>query len=260
MYKILVVDDERWIRKGIVRMIDKDTLQIEEVFEAETVEDALAIFRKEIPDIVLSDVMFPRENGCDLGDQIYAIKKDTKIIMISAYDDFENARRALQFAAVDYLLKPVSKEKLRQVLKKCVEQIKEEHQEEPGTALPEQVKIDLDVSDESSRRKIQEMVEKIQKNYAKHYALSEMAAECCITDTYFSALFKKVTGYSPVNYIAKVRVDKAKELIMTTEYKMIKIANLVGYGDYQYFVKVFKRVAKVTPKEYKAGLENEIDS
>ena len=63
-----------------------------------------------MPEIILSDVMFPQENGCDLGERIFEMNPNAKIVMISAYDDFDNARRALRFRAVDYLLKPVSRE------------------------------------------------------------------------------------------------------------------------------------------------------
>ena len=82
MVKVLVADDERWIRKGIVRMIDRERNHIGDVLEAENVTQALEIFRQEMPDIILSDVMFPQENGCDLGEQIYEINPKAKIVMI----------------------------------------------------------------------------------------------------------------------------------------------------------------------------------
>ena len=73
MYRVLVADDERWIRKGIVKMIDREGLGISEIYEADSVTAALEQFRLHQPDIVLSDVIFPAENGCDFCDQIIAI-------------------------------------------------------------------------------------------------------------------------------------------------------------------------------------------
>ncbi len=132
MIKVLVADDERWIRKGIVRMIDRERNPIGEIWEAENVTQALEIFRREMPEIILSDVMFPQENGCDLGERIFEMNPNAKIVMISAYDDFDNASRALRFCAVDYLLKPVSREQLNLILDQCVQQIETERQQAEG--------------------------------------------------------------------------------------------------------------------------------
>ena len=78
----------------------------------------------------MSDVIFPTENGCDFCEQIFSIKPETRIVMISAFDNFEFARRSIKYQAVDYLLKPVSKEQLNQVIYQCIEQIKHRQMKE----------------------------------------------------------------------------------------------------------------------------------
>lgn len=117
MYSILVADDERWIRKGIIKMIDAEKLEIGEIYEADNITSALSQFELHKPDIILSDVIFPTENGCDFCEQVFSIKPETRIVMISAFDNFEFARRSIKYQAVDYLLKPVSKEQLNQVVR-----------------------------------------------------------------------------------------------------------------------------------------------
>lgn len=263
MIKVLVADDERWIRKGIVRMIDREKYEISEILEAENVKDALELFRQEKPDIVLTDVMFPTENGCDLGDRIYEMNPRVKIVMISAYDDFNNAIRAIRFRAVDYLLKPVSKEQLNQIIEKCVESIKEE-QDSAGKGREEKEEpLQMPAvaqTDASSAQIVEIMMKNIREDCSRHYTLSEMAQECHLTETYFSGLFKKIAGRSPLSYITQVRVEKAKELMLSTDYKLVQIAVAVGYEDYQYFTKVFKKAAGETPGEYKARMIREIES
>ena len=260
MVKVLVADDERWIRKGIVRMIDRERNHIGDVLEAENVTQALEIFRQEMPDIILSDVMFPQENGCDLGEQIYEINPKAKIVMISAYDDFDNARRAIRFRAVDYLLKPVSRDQLNGILDECVRQLEAERQqgESPvGDVLEERLAALTD--ENSSSRFVEKLMQDIREDCARHYPLSRMAEECHVTESYFSSLFKRVSGKSLVNYLAQIRVEKAQELIASTEYKLGQIAGAVGHDDYQYFTKVFKKISGVTPGEYKAGIAREIE-
>lgn len=258
MIKVLVADDERWIRKGIVRMIDRELNEIGEVLEAETVKQALHIFEEEMPDIVLSDVMFPTENGCDLGERIYELNPGVKIVMISAFDDFNNARRALRFRAVDYLLKPVSKEQLNQIITKCVRELKEEHGLLSDVNLEKEQNDHLPDGDATSVQLIEKMMRAIREDCSRRYTLSEMAGECHVTETYFSGLFKKTAGISPLSYVTRVRVEKAKELMMTTEYKLVQIAAAVGYEDYQYFTRVFKKAVGETPGEYKSRMMKEI--
>ena len=123
MYTLLVVDDERWIRMGIVKIIDRDTLPIGQVYEAATVRDAKALYHQRHPDIVLTDVCFPAENGCDFGEYIYRDNPTVRIVMISAYSEFSYAQQALRFRAANYLLKPVSKETLNQVVAQCIREL-----------------------------------------------------------------------------------------------------------------------------------------
>lgn len=262
MVKVLVADDERWIRKGIVRMIDRDRNHIGDVLEAENVTQALEIFRQEMPDIILSDVMFPQENGCDLGERIYEINPKAKIVMISAYDDFDNARRAIRFRAVDYLLKPVSRDQLNGILDECVRQLESERQQgegdRPGGDVMEERLAAL-ADENSSSRFVEKIMQDIREDCARHYTLSRMAEECHVTESYFSSLFKKVSGKSLMNYLAQMRVEKAQELIASTEYKLGQIAGAVGYDDYQYFTKVFKKISGETPGEYKARIAREVE-
>ena len=231
MIKVLVADDERWIRKGIVRMIDRERNPIGEIWEAENVTQALEIFRREMPEIILSDVMFPQENGCDLGERIFEMNPNAKIVMISAYDDFDNARRALRFRAVDYLLKPVSREQLNLILDQCVQQIEAERQQAEGEKAGADVleeRLAVMAEDNSSSRIVEKLMRDIREDCARHYTLSLLAEECHVTESYFSSLFKKVSGKSLMSYLAQVRVEKAQELIASTEYKRCRLPKRSG--------------------------------
>lgn len=72
-----------------------------------------------------------------------------------------------------------------------------------------------------------------------------------LSETYFSFLFKKVTGITYIDYIQKLRMQEAKKLLVNSNYKVYKIAEMIGYSDYKYFSVQFKKYVALTPKEYR---------
>ena len=123
--KLLVADDERWIRKGILKMVDQGAHGFEEIFEAGTLAAFEEIFLKEKPEIVISDVRFPSGTSCELCQKLYENHPSTKFIMLSGYDDFTYVKAALGYKAVDYLLKPVDKGELNDTIRKAMEECKD---------------------------------------------------------------------------------------------------------------------------------------
>ncbi|MBS5080531.1 MAG: response regulator [Clostridiales bacterium] len=269
---ILVADDERWIRKGIIKMIDQSRLEGEtQILEADTVEGALALFSEHRPQIVISDVKFPTEDGCTLCERIYAIEKRTRIIMISGYDEFEYVKRALSYRAVDYLLKPVDKQVLNNTIHKCVEELSaewqntsERYRESADRGLPssEGSRAEGGRTDGARSVDIQDVIRDIEdtvrKNCSEKYTLSGLALKYHLSEAYLSTVFKKTNGLSLTAFIMQVKVERAKELMMTTQGKIWDIAAQVGYPDQHYFTKVFKKVTGESPTEYKTKLNREL--
>ena len=91
----------------------------------------------------------------------------------------------------------------------------------------------------------------IQNNYSRDISLDEVSAAVNISPYYFSKIFKEDVGEGFVEYLTKIRMDKAKELLTTTECSMKEICSMVGYSDPNYFSRSFKKNVGVTPTEYK---------
>ena len=91
----------------------------------------------------------------------------------------------------------------------------------------------------------------IQANYSRDISLDDVSREVNISPYYFSKIFKEDVGEGFVEYLTKIRMDKAKELLTTTEYSMKEICSMVGYADPNYFSRTFKKNVGVTPTEYK---------
>jgi len=91
----------------------------------------------------------------------------------------------------------------------------------------------------------------IERNYAKNISLDSMASLCNISSSYFSKLFKKVIEDNFANYINKIRIKKAKEILETTDVPITNIALDLGFEDSGYFIKVFKKQEGITPSAYR---------
>ena len=98
---------------------------------------------------------------------------------------------------------------------------------------------------------IQKAADYISINYAKDLTLEELADFVYLNPSYFSTLFSQTIGYSFKSYLNIVRIEKSKDLLISTDYSYISIANAVGFEDHNYFSKVFKKHIGMTPFQYR---------
>lgn len=126
MYRLLIVDDEDWIRERLRDTIDWIGMGIEVCGEARDGEEALDITERLLPDIVITDIRMPGLDGLEYIRRLREGNNRTKVIIISGYSDFEYARKAIKLGAFDYLLKPVEDEEIMGIVGKCLEEISSE--------------------------------------------------------------------------------------------------------------------------------------
>lgn len=115
--KLLFVDDEPIILKGLVRLLNYASLGYETVLEATSANQAMSLIGSECPDVIVSDIVMPDMTGLALLSHLREARLDTKVVFLSGYPNFEYAREAVSLGASDYLLKPVEKKKLESLLK-----------------------------------------------------------------------------------------------------------------------------------------------
>lgn len=116
MTRMLIIDDEFYIRKGIRNAIDWNSVGVEIVGEAKDGEEGLELFLSLEPDLVLTDIRMPFLDGLELIEKITSYQVNCGIIVLSGYDEFEYAQSALRYGVLDYLLKPIDKEKLKETV------------------------------------------------------------------------------------------------------------------------------------------------
>lgn len=119
MYKVVIVDDDRIIRRGLSSVIPWKEHGFELVGEAADGETGLELIEATNPQIVVSDIQMPFMNGLEMAKVIREKKPKTKIILLTGYEDFQYAHEAIKLKAFDYVLKPVENSSLIEKLKQA---------------------------------------------------------------------------------------------------------------------------------------------
>ena len=132
MKKVMLVEDEEFILQGIRYIVDWEAISMEVTAMAHNGREALEMFRKEPADIVVTDVEMPLMNGLELLEEIRKISPRTRFLILSGYDEFEYARKALKLDVEEYILKPINEEQLQQALISAGEHLDKMDRESAG--------------------------------------------------------------------------------------------------------------------------------
>jgi YesN/AraC family two-component response regulator len=127
-YKIMVVDDEIWVRENLKRQIETSGFRIDGIELASNGEEALNGMAGCRPDILITDINMPFINGIELIKKARSIHNDMVVIVLSGYSDFGYVREALLEGAIDYILKPISQANLENILAKAMKAVDSKRQ------------------------------------------------------------------------------------------------------------------------------------
>lgn len=132
--KLLIADDEPLIRQGVRFMLEGSHLLFDDILEADSGRTAVKLAQQHSPEIILMDIKMPGLDGISAAKQICGFNSDCKIIFLTAYDRFDYAREAVRCRARDFLVKPVCREDLINIIEICSEEINQyignKHREE----------------------------------------------------------------------------------------------------------------------------------
>jgi len=237
MIKVLIADDEYWIRENMKTVIDWRAHSFDFMEPSEDGEQALADVRRECPNILITDVCMPFLSGVELIKAVRAEFPDMVCIALSGYSEYEYVRDAMVAGAIDYLLKPLSADDLLDVLSKAVDWLTSH-----GV---------IKIRSGSVREIVKQVKEYIDTNFVTELSLRSLSKQFHVNDSYLSKMFKQELGENLMQYISKRRITRATELIRQGNLSLIEISSLVGYDDYTYFNRVFRKLNGVSPREFK---------
>lgn len=251
MFRLLIADDEPFMRRGIRNLIDLSNLGVEEIFEAETGEEVLQIFEEIRPEIVLLDINMPKIDGLTAAKKIKQIAPNTKIAIITGYNYFDYAQTAIKIGVEDYILKPISKSDVSEIIAKLVYLLQVDKKNLETERLLQRIleREEVDESRDNYRELIQNVMESSYSD--SQFSLVVLSEKLDLSQGYLSVMFKRVFGIPFQDYLLQKRMEKAKILLLTTELKNYEIAEQIGFEDVNYFGMKFKKYYGVTPKQYK---------
>jgi two-component system response regulator YesN len=124
MIKLMIVDDEPWVREGLYRAVEWNKMGIEVIGCATNGQEAYDLYIKNKPRIIITDIKMPFMDGLELTKKILDMDSDAYILLISAYSDFEYAKKALELGAMGYILKPFTKKNILSIIEKAIDSIR----------------------------------------------------------------------------------------------------------------------------------------
>jgi AraC-like DNA-binding protein len=107
--------------------------------------------------------------------------------------------------------------------------------------------------------KIVDVIKTMQERYHEELDLNKLAAACLLSPKYFRSLFKQATGKSAGEFLTDIRMEKAKQLLMERKHSVQEVARMVGFEDFFYFSKIFKKTEGLSPKFYMESIGRTLD-
>jgi len=274
MLKIYFVEDDAAIRESIIRNTKWEQYGYEFVGQASDGEMAYSELLSLRPDVLITDLKMPFMDGLELSRLVRREMPDTKIIVLTGYNDFESVQEALHIGVTRYLLKPVTPENLAEAIVEMRDLIFKEweqagHRKEyldvmdemrgligNTDVLKELVKSATQLRNSAVNARHDSTIERakdfIRENYnSDEITLNKVAKTVNLSPTHFSTIFSKEAGKTFTEFLTEVRMEKAKELLLCSSKRSSEIAYEVGYHDPHYFSYVFKRIVGCSPREFR---------
>lgn len=232
MYKVLLVEDEAFIRKGLRYVFDWEKEDCIVIDEADNGEVGLIKIKELRPDIVITDIKMPIKDGLEMLSEV--VEDSTFVsILLSGYQEFSYAKQAVSLGVVDYLEKPVDFEQLRHVIakSKTILEMKKSYLSQ------EEVKVLVPIEPKSVM--VEKALSYIHAHYMEKITMQILCNECGCGATTLHNRFKKELNMTYVEYVNRYRISIALQYLQTTKYTISDIASLCGFADYAYFYDVF---------------------
>lgn len=213
--RVVVVEDEYYVRKGIIQSFDWEKLDCEIVGEAANGKAGMEVVEECRPDLVIVDIEMPVMDGIEMVRRLKGKQCTAEFIFLTAHQKFTYVHSALKLDETG-------------------------EQELLLTQRELQVKNGY----------IKDAVAYVRNHYAEDISNVTAAEQLDINSAYFCRLFKKETGYTFGQYLTNYRIHVAAGLLANFDIRVSEVAEQVGIADSNYFSQVFKKIMGMTPKEY----------
>lgn len=237
----MLVEDEFLLRQSLSRHIEALGPFYKVICQFPDGMAALDALQTEDIHIVITDIRMPVMDGLSLARNIHERYPHILTIVLSGYADFKYAQEALRQGVFDYLLKPVSREKLESSLEKASLLLEKHFQLEEDASL----------TGKDSQEIIDYVILYIRSHYMDDVDFSELSSRFGFSSAYLTKLFSKHVGNTPLKYLTDIRIQEAKHLLLNTNLPIREVGAKVGYPDQFHFSKTFRKLTGVNPTAYR---------
>lgn len=256
MLKVLIVEDEDIIRKGLTYMMDWLKVGCIVVGEASNGVEGLEKIKKLKPNIVITDIRMPFKDGIEMLEESIE-EYEYEAIILSGYGEFEYAKKAISLGVDEYLLKPIDFNKLALTIKKLKLKIKERsqikrHINSLGNENLYKKILDINYYNklENKTDHVKKMIIYIRENYEKKISISDLSEKYDLSTVHLNSKFKEETNYTFNDFLNRYRILKAVGLLKEGDLMVYEVANSVGIENYKYFSQVFKKYVGSSPTDF----------
>ncbi|WP_019914792.1 response regulator transcription factor [Paenibacillus sp. HW567] len=254
---ILVVDDEPRTRQGIRQTLEVWAAGRYVIETADNGIEARERLQHGRVHLLITDVRMPEVSGLDLIRSLAGQVRRPVIIVISGYAEFEYVQQALRLGAFNYLLKPLDKGELLEVVETALKQEEEQQRRAKLEKLADHKLMEIDPGTEGMGEPVKEALAFVEQHLHEQLTMAEVAGRIHLNASYFSVLFKEQTGVPFSEYLSRLRIQRAKELLLQTRLPIGEIGERVGYRTDKYFIKVFKSLEDMSPSRYRQQMKDE---
>ncbi len=249
MYKVLIVEDDENMCFLYSKMKEWKDYGFRIAGTAFNGREAMEKLKNFQYDVVATDIRMPDMDGITLLKEIREHKIPVLTVLISSYDEFEYARQGILYGACDFLVKPIRRKNLAEMLQRLKDLLEIQSKEEINSDFMKVVceKLELDKKDDFSVRVCRICVENLEENIT----MEQLSEQMNLSKDYFGKMVKQHFGVPFKEVMNIIKIEYAKKMIQEENLKTYEISQLLGYSSPDYFTKIFKQYAGITPSQFK---------
>lgn len=252
---ILIVDDERAIVQGIVKHISKLEGLHATVVGAYSAEEALSMMEHFRPTLLITDIRMPGKDGLELIREVNARNLCSHCMILSAYEEFEYAKKALDYRAVGYLVKPIDWAELDARLRELSQDTAQ--RQRADEVLRRYADLYAHVARTDLSPTLKKITRYVQRSYTRDLSLVQLSCQTGFTESYLCTLFKKELGITFLDYVNELRLRQAMTALMESPQATIKdISALVGYHSERQLFRLFSTHLGMTPQQFRDQMDS----
>lgn len=249
--KILIVDDEMIAIEGILANIQFQNYGIQDVATANSMEQAKAIILQGGVDIVMCDIEMPNGSGLELFEWINTYDSNIVKLILSCHTEFHFAQAAVGLACQQYITKPATPEILVNAVTSAVEEVERRNTNQKIRKFGEEYvnKLAGVKGDEVSAA--EQVHQYIVEHITEDLSVEELARMVYLSQNHLARGFKKKYGRTIVEFIMEYRLNLAEEMLKNTSLTVTTVSAKIGYPNYAYFTKLFKKYSGYSPSAFR---------